>query len=98
MVTQKDMKDKRLHCLLSPPPPHSEAASDSQQPHSTSGSTVFAPHRSDHVTSSVSMDTAHLEREKEKVTKRKISVADKENRQKAPRKTKIFVHLITEEK
>lgn len=65
MVTQKDMTDTRRYCLLSPPPPHSEAASDGRQPHSTLGSTQFALHRSDHVTSSFLTDTAHLERHRE---------------------------------
>lgn len=66
MKTQRNMTDKRMFCVLSPPPPHSEAASGNQQPHSTLGSTQFALHRSDHVTSSVSTDAAHLGEDKKK--------------------------------
>lgn len=95
MVTQKDVTDKivlRLHCLLSPPPPHSEAASDSPQPRSTSGSTPSALHRSDHVSSNVSTDTAHLGRTQRKIAQRKVSCGGRE-------KTKLqilFVHLVME--
>lgn len=87
MVTQKDTTDIRLYCQLSPPPPpHSEAASDSQQPHSTLGSTRSALHRSDHARSNVSMDTSHLERENR--TKKDIS-CKRSRKHKERKKSKI---------
>lgn len=82
------MTDKTMYCVLSPPPPHSEAASGSQQPHSTLGSTEFALHRSDHVTASVSMDTAPLERTRKRNNNKKCIIC--ESKEKFWKKGTVF--------
>lgn len=62
IATRRHTTDGRQRCPISPPPPHSAAASDSRPPPATPGSSRSALRRSGPGTSTVSMDTAHLER------------------------------------